>query len=206
MDCDVLHKVKKLYRIQDAFVKYNIFDKNAFENDQTFQYILKHFEIENTDFQEMFQKKYTHEISKSNIYKKQKEEKKEKKEKSEEQNEDTTEKEPKEEKQIDDEIELNNKPKNEKIKCIKEIDKTMYKKIAFLSHPDKTTKTENIVIFKQANEYMNTDWTIGLVYCSSLLKIKLDFIYITDEVLHHCFKQMRNILQEIIQLYNIRNS
>ena len=72
MDCNVLHKVKKLYRIQDALVKYNIFDKNAFEKDECFRYVIKHYNIDSA-FQNDFQKKYTHEIAKSNVYKKQEE-------------------------------------------------------------------------------------------------------------------------------------
>ena len=43
MDVDVIKKIKKLYRIQDAFEKYNILDQEAFRNDDCFQYILHNF-------------------------------------------------------------------------------------------------------------------------------------------------------------------
>ena len=202
MDCNVIHKVKKLYRIHDALFKYNIFDKNAFDKDETFKYIIQHYDIED-DFHQLFQEKYSHEITQSSAYKvycESRDEEDIQEEDIEEIQEDI------QEEDIQEEEFESQKKNTTKLKSIKEIDKTMYKKIVIISHPDKSTDTDNIIIFKNASEYMNNDWTIGLVNCCNLLKIKLDFIYITDEIVDHCFKQMRDLIQEIIQLYNIRQS
>ena len=213
MDCDVIQKVKKLYRIHNVFVKYNIFDRNAFEKDNTFKYIMQNIQLENDKaFQDSFQKKYTHEISKTKEYKDHCEKTQDDSETQNTNDEDDAPQENNNDKnspdeQEDAEEEFESQKKNTtKIKSIKEIDKTMYKKIVIISHPDKSTDTERVVVFKDASEHMNNDWTIGLVHCCGLLKIKLDFIYVTDEIVHHCFKQMREVIQEIMQLYNIRQS
>ena len=47
MKVNVIKKIQKLYRIQDAFIKYNILDVNAFQNDSLFSYILENYQIEN---------------------------------------------------------------------------------------------------------------------------------------------------------------
>ena len=143
MDCNIIHKVKKLYRIHDALFKYNIFDKNAFDKDETFKYIIQHYDVED-DFHKMFQQKYSHEITQSNAYKEQQKQ-------DQENNQDTTKQtdapdtqsithnSDDENEEVDIEEKTSNKPKQP---SIKEIDKNMYKKIAFISHPDKSTKAE----------------------------------------------------------------
>ena len=83
----------------------------------------------------------------------------------------------------------------------------MFKKIAFVSHPDKSKKYDDGYIFSTANDYMKLNWTIGLINCCFLLHIKVDCIDLhNDEIITHIYKQMRTILQEIISLYNVRNS
>ena len=82
----------------------------------------------------------------------------------------------------------------------------MYKKIALISHPDKTKSNEKVVVFKKANDFMKNDWSIGLIHCCSLLKVKTNFIYVDDEMSNHFFQQMRTVIEEIIQLYNLRNN
>ena len=71
MGVNLIKKVQKLYRIQDAFIKYNIFDINAFQNDSLFSYILENYQIENKNsFHTYFTEKYKNEIINSNAYQK----------------------------------------------------------------------------------------------------------------------------------------
>jgi len=215
MDVDVIQKIKKLYRIQHAFEKYNILNQEAFRNDDCFQYILHNYNIEN-NFEKQFCEKYTHEVTQSKKYKetqKNYETQQNQDNKEMQQNQDNEEiqlnqdnEEIQQNQELsEDEIQFDNTPKKKKPN-IKEVDKIMYKKIALISHPDKTKSNEKVVVFKKANDYMKSNWSIGLVHCCSLLKIKTNFIYVDDEMSDHFFQQMRTVIEEIIQLYNLRNN
>ena len=196
MEKGLLSKIKKMYRIQDVFIKYNIFDKNAFENDHHFCYILEHFDVDHHDFNKTFNTKYRSEITKSATYRC---------------NEQSVQPDNQQSTPIDDKSDnQQSTPIDDKevgITSIKYIDKYMFKKIAFVSHPDKSKKYDDGYIFSTANDYMKLNWTIGLINCCFLLHIKVDCIDLhNDEIITHIYKQMRTILQEIISLYNVRNS
>ena len=226
---NIISKIVKLYRIQEAFEKYNILDIDSFQKDECFHYILSNFKVDE-NFETLFQEKYNHEITKTKSYqeynKRQNETTLPTKEKTKEMNEkEMNEKEMNgkemngkemNEKEIDEmnenemnenemnENEMNENEMNEKTE-IDEINKEMFKKIVLLTHPDKSTKYENSQIFHNSNVFIKKKWTIGLVYCCFLLHIKLDF-EIYDEFEQHIFKQMRTQIAEIITLYKVRKS
>lgn len=212
MDVDVIKKIKKLYRIQDAFEKYNIFDIKAFENDECFTYIRRNYKV-HSDFEKQFHEKYTHEVTSSQSYKERVQEMKENEknddqpDKKDDPNKENGEDKPdSNDEHENDEIEYDYEPPKEKRPSIKEIDKIMFKKIALISHPDKSTNTDNVVVFKKASDFMHKDWSVGLIHCCGLLKVRTDFIYIDDEMSNHFFNQMRSVIEEILQLYYIRNN
>lgn len=209
MDTNILIKVRKLYRIQDAFEKYNIFDKNAFVKDECFKYILDNYNVE-SKFHEEFNEKYKQDILQSNAYKKHNKTK-HKKEKNMENNEDSSEKTNIEEESCDTEDIENHDKDTETMNIrektpIQEFERRMFKRIVFLCHPDKSKKHEDGVIFKRATDNMKNHWTIGLMYCCFLLNIKIKCNKMEDDMKIELFKQMRKVIEEIIHLYNIRNS
>ena len=93
----------------------------------------------------------------------------------------------------------------EDIPDIYTINKKMFKQIIFLCHPDKSLSNDYIMIFNSANEFMKKSYTIGLINCCCLLNLDLHFIdYNEESFKEYCYPQMREVIQEIIQLYNLR--
>ena len=207
MGVNLIKKVQKLYRIQDAFIKYNIFDINAFQNDSLFSYILENYQIENKNsFHTYFTEKYKNEIINSNAYQKYESEIKstEKNSESNIENEQGVEIEENEENEEDfvyNEINSNQM----KYKEITIINKKMFKQIIFLCHPDKTLSNDKVLLFNSANEYMKKSYTIGLINCCCLLNLDLCYIdYDNESFKEYCYHQIREVIQEIIQLHNLR--
>lgn len=190
-------KITKLYKIQEVFEKYNIFDKHAFHKDPCFRHILKQYEPSKV-FDEVFHKKYSYEISQTDAYKSH----------CKQQNTIDNPNVPKPE--VSDEAYIGNQEIyndfiDEVKPSINELNKIMYKKIAKISHPDKTTKTHYSEIFKHASKHANCEWTIGLIYCCTLLKIKLH-LDVDSELEEHLYHQMRTVIAEILTLHRIRNN
>lgn len=215
MGVNFIKKVQKLYRIQDAFIKYNIFDINAFQNDSLFSYILENYQIENTNsFHTYFTEKYKNEIIHSNAYQQYESQIKSTEKNSEDniENEKRAEIEEENEEEIEEENEedfVHNERKSNQndLKCkeITIINKKMFKQIIFLCHPDKSLSNDKVLLFNSANEYMKKSYTIGLINCCCLLNLDLCYIdYDNETFKEYCYPQMREVIQEIIQLYNLR--
>lgn len=83
-------------------------------------------------------------------------------------------------------------------KKIEELCKKMYKKIVLICHPDRNSQYRQGIIFKEASKYYHQKLMIGLIHCSMILEINIDFIDLNSDMVSHLISEMSLLIRFIL--------
>lgn len=83
-------------------------------------------------------------------------------------------------------------------KKIEELCKKMFKKIVLICHPDRNSKYSEGKLFKEASKYYHQKLLIGLIHCSMILEINIDFIELNSSMVCHLISEMTLLIRFIL--------